>query len=346
MCSRRRARRPCRQPDDHRVGALDDPLRAAAWVIDRRFGHLRGRIEWHELHHLRRVENGLALGGRANGSVDRILTAIGTGQRGERQNMRFVEAGHRTNGCHCQRVLGQRSRLVGAQDIHRRRFIHRRKARRQNAQLCQRARTERRCKREGGRQRDRDRCKHRRQHEGDDLGERHPEIGRVGDQQHDDDAVERSEIAHHAQHRFLLRAHDMRGANELGGAAELGAHAGRRDLRHCLATPDQRPCIGLHAGAGFDGHGFAGEHGLIEQDFSAGEVHIRGDHAAETKASPRRPGRARPRVSSVHAPSRRTVAFSASRDFSAARVAWARLSWNSPSAALNTKRPAMIAAST
>ena len=47
-----------------------------------------------------------------------------------------------------------------------------------------------------------------------------------------------------------------------------------------------------------------------------------------------------------HAPSRRTDAFSASRDFSAARVAWARLSWNSPSAALNTRRPAMIAAST
>ena len=39
-----------------------------------------------------------------------------------------------------------------------------------------------------------------------------------------------------------------------------------------------------------------------------------------------------------HAPSRRTDAFSASRDFSAARVAWARLSWNSPSAALNTRR--------
>ncbi len=47
-----------------------------------------------------------------------------------------------------------------------------------------------------------------------------------------------------------------------------------------------------------------------------------------------------------HAPSRRTDAFSASRDFSAARVAWARLSWNSPSAALNTRRAAMIAAST
>ncbi len=138
----------------------------------------------------------------------------------------------------------------------------------------------------------------------------------------------------------------MSGADELGGAAELGARAGRRDLRHRLAAPHQRSGIGLHARAGFDGHRFAGEHGLVEQDFSPGEVHIRGDHARRAKASPRRPAPVRPRVSVFQAPSRRTDAFSASRDFSAARVAWARLSWNSPSAALNTRRPAMIAAST
>jgi hypothetical protein len=46
------------------------------------------------------------------------------------------------------------------------------------------------------------------------------------------------------------------------------------------------------------------------------------------------------------APSRRTEAFNASRDFKAARVACARLSWNNPRAALNTRRPAMIVAST
>ena len=46
------------------------------------------------------------------------------------------------------------------------------------------------------------------------------------------------------------------------------------------------------------------------------------------------------------APSRRTDAFNASRDFRAARVACARLSWNSPRAALNNKRQVMIDAST
>ena len=73
----------------------------------------------------------------------------------------------------------------------------------------------------------------------------------------------------------------MGGADEFSGAAELGARSGRRDLRHRLAAPYQRPRIGLHARAGFDGYRFAGEHGLVEQDFSSGEVHIRRNHATE-----------------------------------------------------------------
>jgi hypothetical protein len=43
---------------------------------------------------------------------------------------------------------------------------------------------------------------------------------------------------------------------------------------------------------------------------------------------------------------RRTEAFSASRDLSAARLACARSSWKNPRAALKTSRTAMIAAST
>ena len=226
-------------------------------------------------------ETALLGGGRANGAVDRVLPAVRAGQRRQRQNMRLVEARHRPNGRHRQRVLGQRAGLVGAQDVHRRRFIHRGEAGRKDAQLCQGPRAERRGEGEGGWQRDRDRCEDRRQDEGDDLGDRHLEKPGIGHQQHDDDAVEGGEIAHDAQHRLLLRADDMGGADELGGAAELGARAGRRDLRHRLAAPDQRARKGLHAGAGFDRHGFAGEHGLIEQDLAAGELHIRRNHAAE-----------------------------------------------------------------
>ena len=195
--------------------------------------------------------------------------------------MRLVEAGHGTNGRHRQRVLGQRAGLVGAQDIRRPRFIHRGEAGRKDAQLCQGPRTERRRKSEGGRQRDRYRCKDRRQDEGNDLGERHLEKVGIGHQHHDDHAIERGEIAHHAENRLLLRTYDMGGADEFRGAAELGARSGRRDLRHCLAPTYQRPGECLDARAGFDGDRFAGEHGLVEQDFPPGEFHIRRDHATE-----------------------------------------------------------------
>ncbi len=100
------------------------------------------------------------------------------------------KAGHRANGRHRQRIARQRAGLVGAQHIHRCRFVHRGETRRQNAQLCQGPRAERRRKSKGCRQRNRDRCQDRRQDEGDDLGKRHLEKAGIGHQQHDDDAVE------------------------------------------------------------------------------------------------------------------------------------------------------------
>jgi hypothetical protein len=202
-------------------------------------------------------------------------------QRSQRQNVRLVKTGHRTDGRDSQRVLGQRARLVGAQDIHRRRFIHRGKAGGKDAPLCQGSRPERRRKGEGSRQRDRYRCEHRRQDKRNDLGEGHFEKIGIGHQHRDDDAVECGKIAHHAENRLLLSTYDMGDAHELRRAAELGARAGRRDLRDRFTAPDQRPCIGLHACAGFDGRRFPGEHGLIEQDFSSSEAHIGGDHGAE-----------------------------------------------------------------
>ena len=44
---------------------------------------------------------------------------------------------------------------------------------------------------------------------------------------------------------FCCVLDDMRGAHQLGGAAEFGARAGRRDLRHRLAAPHQCAGIGL-----------------------------------------------------------------------------------------------------
>jgi hypothetical protein len=271
-------------PDDCGKGALYDTLgpagRAPAPVRCGRLGHLRCRIERHKRDHFRGIAGVLAAGG-ANGGIYRVLPAIRTGKRGQRQNVRLVESGHGANGRYRQSVARQRAGLVGAQDIHRCRLVHRGEAGRKHAQLCQGPRAERRRKGEGGRQRYRYRCEDRRQHEGDDLGERHLENVGIGHQQHDDDAVEHGKIAHHAQNRLLLRTSDMGGADELRSAAELGARSGRRNLCHRLAAPYQCSRIGLHTRAGFDWYRFAGQHGLVEQDFTLGEVHIRGNHATE-----------------------------------------------------------------
>ena len=73
----------------------------------------------------------------------------------------------------------------------------------------------------------------------------------------------------------------MGSADELRRAAKLGVCSGCCDLSHRLAATYQGSCISLHSGAGFDGYRFAGQHGLVEQDFPPGEVHIRGDHGTE-----------------------------------------------------------------
>ena len=52
---------------------------------------------------------------------------------------------------------------------------------------------------------------------------RHFEGVGIPHQQHDEDAIEHGEIAHHAQNSLLLRAFDMRGANQFRRAPELCA---------------------------------------------------------------------------------------------------------------------------
>ena len=93
----RRGRRGLGETDDRRERAFHDALRRPVGILDRRLGHFRRRIERHELDQLRRVGNRLARGGGANGAVHRILAAVRTGQGGQRQHVRLVETGHRTN---------------------------------------------------------------------------------------------------------------------------------------------------------------------------------------------------------------------------------------------------------
>ncbi len=73
----------------------------------------------------------------------------------------------------------------------------------------------------------------------------------------------------------------MGGPDELGAAPELRARAGRRDLRQRFTAPDEHSGKGVEAGAGFGGHGLAGEHGLIDKDGSCDQSHIGRNDGAE-----------------------------------------------------------------
>ena len=197
--------------------------------------------------------------------------------------MCLVELFLRTDSRYGQGVLRQRTGLVGAQDIHRGRLIHRGKPGGQDTELCQGPGAERRGKGKRGRQRNGNRCQDRCKDEGNDLGKWHLEKIGIGHQERDDHAIEHGEVAHHTKHRLLLGTHNVGGADEFGGAAELGAHTGCRDLGDRLAAPHQRTCEGLHARGGFNRHRLAGEHGLVEKDLSGSQAHVRGNHATEGK---------------------------------------------------------------
>ena len=73
----------------------------------------------------------------------------------------------------------------------------------------------------------------------------------------------------------------MGSADEFRCAAEFGERSGCRNLRDRLAPPNLRSCKCSCTGTGFDRYGFAGEHGLVEQDFSGRKPHIRRNHAAK-----------------------------------------------------------------
>ena len=281
---RRRGRigRRLRKAGDRGKGPLHDAHGGAARIDGRRLGHLRRRIERHELDQFRQIGGGFLSGGGPDGGIDRILPAVRTRQRSQSQDVRFVEAGHGVDGGHRQLVSRQRARLVRAQDVDAGRFIHGGEPRRKDAQLCQSPCAERRRKGKRGRQRYRDRRQNRREHEGNDLAKRHLESVGIRHQHHDDDAIEHGEIAHHAQNGLLLGTFDVRGANQFRGASKLCARSGRRDLRDGFAAPHQRSRIS-----------FAGRARLrwesdspVSMDWSSridpfGQAHVGGNHGAE-----------------------------------------------------------------
>ena len=281
------ARRPgcigsrLRKAGNRGKGPFDHAHRGAARIGGGRLRHLRPRIERNELDQFRQIGGHVFGGGGADGPVYRILPAVGTGQGSQSQHVRLVEAGHGMDGGYRQFILRQRAGLIGAQHVDAGRFIHGGEPRRKDAQMRQSPRAERGRKGKGSRQRYRDRRQNRREHQGNDLAQRQFESVGIRHQDHDDEAIYDGEIAHHAQNGLLLRTFDVRGANQLRRASKLCARSGRRNLRNRFTAPHQRPRISFEPGAGFDGNGFAGEHGLVEQHRSLSQTHIGRNHGAE-----------------------------------------------------------------
>ena len=289
-------------------------------MVDRvSFRHFYGRIEWHEPGNLQKVGILVVQGcGDPYRGVDRILTAVGTGEGGQHQDAVFVEPRHRVYGGHRKFIARQGTGLVYAEDIQACGFIDRGEPGRKYSGSCQRPRSDGGRKRKCRGQRDRHRGENRYEHQRDDFGQRHAYFVGVNHQQQGDCAVKAGKIAHDPKHRLLLGADDVGGANEFRRASEFGAHSGGAYFGDSFAPPDQGARIGLRARSGLNRQRFAGEHGLIEQDGALAYQHIGGDHRAQRRVSRHRPEPVRPRDKVVHAPSRSTEAFNASRDFSAA----------------------------
>jgi hypothetical protein len=64
------------------------------------------------------------------------------------------------------------------------------------------------------------------------------------------------------------------------GSCKFGTSTGRCHFCERFATSHECACVGSHSGAAFDGQGFAGQHGMVEQNRSLDQPHICGDNAA------------------------------------------------------------------
>ena len=257
--------------------------------------------------------------------IDGVLTALGAGKRSKRQDTVFIEAGHRMYRGHGEFVARQGAGLVDAQDVQAGGFIDRGEAGRKHAGACQGLRSDRGRKRKCRGQCDRHRGENRDQHQRNGFGQRHADLVGVDHQQHGDGAIEAGKIAHDPKHRLLLGADDIGGADEFRGTPEFGADAGGEHFGNSFAAPDQGAGIGFRAWPGLDRQGLAGEHGLIEQDRTF-RIRTSAATTVPSESLTMSPGTSSAAGKIIHSPSRRTEAFRASLDFSAAIVDWARLS--------------------
>ncbi len=113
------------------------------------------------------------------------------------------------------------------------------------------------------------------------MRERHAARQRIGQQRQCHAAIEQGEIAYDAHDRLLLAGFDPGRPHQLRRMPEPCPFAGGGDNAAGLAATHQGPGIGRTSRAGFDGLGFSGQHGLIEQNRSLRHTDVRGDDAAQ-----------------------------------------------------------------
>ena len=130
--------------------SLDDVQPVSTGVGHNRFRHPLGRVEGRERLQCRRVRHSPVAPRGTDGLVDRILPALGAGERGGGEDMRLVTTARRRDRADRQLVLGQGPGLVHTQDVDGCGLVDRGQARGEHAQLAERAGPDRSGKREGG----------------------------------------------------------------------------------------------------------------------------------------------------------------------------------------------------
>ncbi len=88
---RSRSWRRSREGNDCCVGSLDDALCNTLGICRSCLRCLLGWVEWHKCRQLWQTLRRLLRGGRANRRINRVLTALRTGQSRHAENVGFVE---------------------------------------------------------------------------------------------------------------------------------------------------------------------------------------------------------------------------------------------------------------
>ena len=242
-----------------------------------------GENGWNEIV-LAAFHERAAARGLEEGDIDRIAVGVVGSERGVADDLLVGETGFGQGANEREVVGGQRPRLVGAQDVQRRRVLGRAQARDEHALFCERDRSDRHRDREHHRQRHRHRAHEQDEGERQDLDEvdapRDRQDQRSGDEHADDD----EQPAHDARDHLLDVQLGMGGLDQLRGAAKERARARGDHERRSLATADDGSGVHELVTTLAELARLAGQRRLIDAQLAVEELHVRRDEVAAAHA--------------------------------------------------------------